>query len=78
MKISRSVQKQLQKLPPHEAISLINALQKYEDKQQGYIKWLEGRTGYRIKTGDYRVIFEFQDEHKEIVALKLMTHKTEQ
>ena len=72
MKILRSAQKQLQKLPPETATTLINALIYYEEKQQGYIKWLEGRPGYRIKIGAYRVIFEFEDQDNELIILKFL------
>lgn len=72
MKIKRSAQKQMQKLPKDEALLLIQALMQYETKPQGYIKWLEGRRGYRIRIKNYRAIFEFEDQNNEMVILKLL------
>ncbi len=74
MQIIHSAQKQLQKLASDDAITLLHALTQYEKKQQGYIKWLENRPGYRIKIGKYRVIFEFNDQNDEIIILKLLTN----
>ncbi|MCB1531517.1 MAG: hypothetical protein KDJ35_01475 [Alphaproteobacteria bacterium] len=75
MQLLRSAQKQLLKLPPETAGELIDALLTYEKKQRGYIKWLEGRPGYRIIIGAYHVVFEFLEAHNEIVVLKILNSK---
>ncbi|MBI5856341.1 MAG: type II toxin-antitoxin system RelE/ParE family toxin [Sphingobacteriales bacterium] len=60
--IDRYAQKQLGKIsPPHfnRIIKAINAL-KDNPRPAGYIK-LTGRPGYRIRVGDYRVIYKIED-----------------
>jgi len=70
--ISRPAQKQLQKLPDNIARQLTNAIYKLAENPRpvGYKK-LKGRDGYRIKSRDYRIIYEIFDEVLliEVVAL---------
>ena len=70
--ISRHAQKQLQKLPDNIARQLTNSIYKLAENPRpvGYKK-LKGRDGYRIKSGDYRIIYEIFDEVLliEVVAL---------
>jgi len=70
--ISRPAQKQLQKLPDNIARQLTNSIYKLAENPRpvGYKK-LKGRDGYRIKSGDYRIIYEIFDEVLliEVVAL---------
>lgn len=75
MRLTYSAQKQMLSLPQSEALDLISSLKTYEIKQQGYIKWLENRPGYRIKIGQYRAIFEFDSARDEIIVLKLLKLK---
>ena len=72
MKIAYSAHQQLLKLPPDKALALIDALSKYENRQRGYIKWLDNRPGYRIVIDAFRVLFEFDETANEIIALKLL------
>ena len=71
MRMRKTAHKQMQALPYEEAILLFNALSKYERKQQGYIKWLENRAGYRIQVGDFRVVFKFDDLNNELIVLNI-------
>jgi mRNA interferase RelE/StbE len=61
--ISRLAQKQLDKLPDNIADRLIDAITelKYNARPVGYKK-LKGRNGYRIRSGDYRIIYEIFDD----------------
>lgn len=61
MQILSTAHKQFCKLPPQEVRHIIYKLFEYQKTSQGYIKWLENRPGYRITIGDYRVLFEYQD-----------------
>ena len=76
MKLHHTAQKQLQKMPSKEALSLLYALLQYETKPQGYTKWLENRAGYRIRIGKYRAIFEFQNT--EMVIFTIIKDKSPQ
>jgi mRNA interferase RelE/StbE len=61
--LSRTAQKQLNKLPPKIAKRLIEIIEKLakEPRPHGYIK-LTGVSLYRIRIGDYRVIYNIEDE----------------
>jgi mRNA interferase RelE/StbE len=59
---TKRAQKQLDKLPGNIAAPILAAIATLEanPRPAGCIK-LKGREGYRIRTGDYRVIYEIQD-----------------
>ncbi len=60
--IERAVQKQIEKIaePDYSRIkSAINGLA-VNPRPSGYIK-LKGRKGYRIRQGNYRIIYEVKD-----------------
>ena len=60
--ISRTAQKQLDDLPDSTAEKLIAAIQglAHNPRPPGYKK-LKGRDGYRIRKGDYRILYEIFD-----------------
>lgn len=70
--ISRTAQKQLDKLPDNITTPLIEAIQNlaFEPRPHGCRK-LKGREAYRIRKGDYRIIYDIYDHilTVEIVAL---------
>ena len=61
--ISKTAQKQLDKLPDNIADKLIVAIYKLADNPRppGYKK-LKGRDGYRVREGDYRIIYKVFDD----------------
>ncbi len=61
MKITYSKQavKFLQKQPKQMQIRIINAINRLPD---GDVKKLQGKNGYRLRVGDYRVIFSRSGE----------------
>jgi len=60
--ISNTAQKQLDNLLDSAAEKVISAIQAlaHNPRPAGYIK-LKGRDGYRIRKGDYRIIYEIFD-----------------
>lgn len=64
--LSKKARKQLDKLTDFIANPIFEAISDlaFEPRPQGYKK-LKGRTGYRIRVGDYRVIYEIID--KELI-----------
>ena len=60
--LSKRAKKQLDKLSDNIARPVFQAIQELADnpRPQGYKK-LKGRDGYRIRIGDYRVIYEVFD-----------------
>ena len=61
--IDRYAQKQLGKIPPPYFNRIIKAINELADNPRttGYRK-LTGRPGYRIRIGDYRVIYRIEDK----------------
>jgi mRNA interferase RelE/StbE len=74
--ITKSVQKQLAKLPNKMANELEARMLQLEDNPRpfGYEK-LKGREGYRIRVGNYRFIYEIQDNILVVTVLKVGDRK---
>ena len=61
--ISRPAQKQLDKLPDDIAERLIEAIYDLADNPRPTgCKKLKGRNGYRIREGNYRIIYDIVDD----------------
>ena len=60
--ISKTAQKQLDKIPDRIAHPIFELIQTLADnpRPHGYKK-LKGRPGYRIRKGDYRIVYEVFD-----------------
>lgn len=70
--LSKKAQKQLDKLPNQIATPIIEAIADLEDNPRPIgCKKLKGRNGYRIRAGNYRVIYEIFDTELlvDVVAL---------
>lgn len=67
MRFHRSAIKQLRKMDAQAARRLMNALQRHEKDGSGDVKKLVNRHGYRIRVGDYRAIFEIEND--EVIVL---------
>jgi mRNA interferase RelE/StbE len=70
--IDRYAQKQLSKIPPphfNRIVKEINALS--NDPRPAGCKKLKGRTGYRIRIGDYRVIYNIEDKILTIFVIDI-------
>ena len=70
--LSKNAQKQLDKLTDKVAEPIIEKILSLEEnpRPQGYKK-LKNRSGYRIRSGDYRIIYEIFDKELviDIIAL---------
>jgi DNA-binding XRE family transcriptional regulator/mRNA-degrading endonuclease RelE of RelBE toxin-antitoxin system len=69
MRFKRSALKQLLRLPQENMLEMLNAIKIYEDKQQGYIRWLEKRPGYRLWIDGYRAIFRQEPPYNTVLVL---------
>lgn len=63
IELSKTAEKQLDKLPEKIAFLLIEAIELLADnpRPNGYRK-LKGREGFRIRKGKYRVIYDIIDD----------------
>jgi mRNA interferase RelE/StbE len=70
--LTKKAEKQLDKLPDNIAEPIIEAINELSENPRpiGY-KNLKKRDGYRIRIGDYRVIYEVYDDELIIDVIKL-------
>ncbi|PWK22952.1 mRNA interferase RelE/StbE [Arcicella aurantiaca] len=70
--LSKKAQKQLDKLPDNIAEPIFEAiaLLEFEPRPSG-CKKLQGRDGYRIRIGNYRVIYDVYDSELVIDVITL-------
>jgi mRNA interferase RelE/StbE len=73
--LSKKAQKQLDKFSDTIAEPIITVIAGLEENPRpfGYIK-LRGRNGYRIKSGNYRIIYEIFDD-KLVVDVIAIGHR---
>ena len=74
--IDRYAQKQLGKIPPPHFNRIIKAINELANNPRpiGYIK-LTGRPGYRIRIGDYRVIYKIEDKILSVFVVDIGDRK---
>jgi mRNA interferase RelE/StbE len=70
--LSTKAAKQLDKLADNIAAPIIEAIAALEENPRpiGYKK-LRGRAGYRVRTGDYRIIYDIMDSQLIIDIITL-------
>ena len=70
--LPRSVQKQLARLDAGVAGRIEDALLELENHPRpAGVKKLKGRDGWRIRVGDYRVIYEIHDRILQIIVIQI-------
>jgi len=74
--IGKAVIKQLEKVPPTVYRRIKAALTglSTNPRPKGYLK-LKGRDAYRIRVGDYRIIYEIQDNQLLIIVITISHRK---
>lgn len=75
--LTKTAQKQVDKLPDQVAYPLLDTIEKLsDDPRPDGCKKLKGRPGYRIRKGDYRIIYDIQDDTLivEVVAVGHRRH----
>jgi mRNA interferase RelE/StbE len=70
--LSRTAEKQLDKLPGHVAEPIIQTIANLSNNPRPRgSKKLKGRNGYRIRKGDYRIIYDIFDKHLLIEVIEV-------
>lgn len=74
--LSKKAQKQLDKLSDHIAEPIFEAITGLEEnpRPQGYKK-LKGRDGYRVRVGNYRIIYDIYDKELIVDVITLGNRK---
>lgn len=68
--------KSLRKLPVDAQVKIIEAIEKLSEEPRPHgCKKLEGREGYRIRIGDYRVIYLINDNTVTVLILDIGKRK---
>jgi mRNA interferase RelE/StbE len=75
--IKRSAEKELESLPDkiHNKVVSRLLLLKNNPRPQG-VKKLRSETGYRIRVGDYRVLYDIDDENN-VLEIYSVAHRRE-
>ena len=75
--IEKQAQKQLAKISPPDYTKIVAALKDLaaDPRPYGYKK-LKGRPGYRIRVGDYRIIYQVKDNILTVFVL-IIGHRRE-
>jgi len=68
---SDTAKKQLKKLEKSVQIRIIGTLERIRIKPENYVKKLVGERAYRLRVGDYRVIFDLDKTDLLILVLKV-------
>jgi mRNA interferase RelE/StbE len=70
--IEKQAQKQLAKISPPDYAKVVAALKELADnpRPHGYKK-LKGRPGYRVRVGDYRIIYLIEDNVLTVFVLAI-------
>jgi len=63
--------RQFRKLEKDVQERIINALERIRIRPESYVKKLVGDPGYRLRVGDYRVIFDIQKSELIILVIKI-------
>lgn len=72
VKLSKLAQKQLDKLPETDNKRLTTTIQKLGDEPRpSGVRKLKGQEGYRIRVGDYRVLYTINDKVLFIEVVKV-------
>lgn len=73
---SKQAKKAFSKLPPTTFTQIFNTIATLRDfpRPHGYKK-LVGREGYRIRLGDYRIIYTVNDTLEQILVLNISLRK---
>lgn len=70
--LPKSVQKELNRLPDDIAKRILTRLTELEtDPRPPDVKKLKGRSAWRIRIGDYRVIYEIHDRILQVIVITI-------
>jgi mRNA interferase RelE/StbE len=73
IRLQPSAAKALDKIPEPHRSRIATAVRSYAAAGTGDVRKLQGRSGYRLRVGDYRVIFD--DDREGMVVLDIATRQ---
>lgn len=70
--IKRAAEKELRDLPAESRKRVVAAILKLgEDPTAGDVRKLQNRDGYRLRVGDYRILFTRNDEQQSVMIFAI-------
>lgn len=75
---SRKADKDLERLDAHARLRVLAKIRAYADDPaalSGNVKALAGIDAYRLRVGDYRVVFEIQDGKLTVMVVRRVRHR---
>ncbi len=76
VRLEKRAERQLEKLPPEALRRICQKLVKLKQNPRlASVKKLRGIEGYRLRIGDYRVLFTIDDESKEVCIYRIKHRK---
>ncbi len=71
VEFARSAGKELQKLPPDTSKRILKAIVRLqEDSRVGSVRPMVGSKSWRLRVGDYRIIYDIHDDRLVILVLR--------
>jgi mRNA interferase RelE/StbE len=76
IEFTRSALKELKKLPPQSGIRIAKQISKLAvNPRKGNVRPMVGITSWRLKVGDYRVIYDIKDNRLIILIIRIRHSK---
>jgi mRNA interferase RelE/StbE len=74
--IKPTAQKDLDKLPDKEVVKIARRLTQLQENPRPIgIQKLTDQEGYRIRIGDYRILYEIEDKEKKVFIYRIKPRK---
>jgi mRNA interferase RelE/StbE len=73
LEITRKAQRQLDRLPNQTALRVKAAIQQLtnDPRPPGAVKMADMQGGWRIRVGDYRVVYEIHDDRLVVLIIRV-------
>lgn len=72
----RSAQKELSKLPRQTSLRIVKAVYELStDPRKGNVRPMVGTKSWRLRVGDYRVIYDISDKRLVILVIRVRHRK---
>lgn len=75
--VSKAIQKQIEKLPDKIEARILDRISELEENPRpSDVKKLNGRDAWRVRVGDYRIIYEIADRRLTVILIQV-AHRRE-
>ena len=74
LEISRTAHRQILRLPAHTRERINDSISRLADNPRPFgAKKLTAREGYRTRIGDYRVLYQINDDIQTVIVFRVMS-----